>query len=309
MDTLLLDNLPSLPQIEVLRQSAEKIWQQEGVIALWLGGSFARGTADKYSDIDLRVCVSVETRTNWEQPDFDLFEGDAVGRRYYRFGPIQLHQIVLANGIILDLTLQSIDQKPQPDFVYLLGCRDEEFRRHLISIEPEETYNPKPADNAVISQILTDFWIDSLKTPKVLYRNLDAIAMIGIELERAVLMRLWYVLATGTDAGIQRPTIHGLTVIVRHISSSLGNSAQELLGLPLRNRDELYYAIEANRNEVARVGKILSERLDFAYPLRLENTVREAWDNFLALSGSALKRRNVNSQPTRAAWQANKSSA
>lgn len=285
METIFFDNLLSLPQIPFLRLLAQRIWQQEGVIALWLGGSFARGTADKFSDIDLRVCISVDAAESWEQPDFNLlFDGEVVGSRYSSFGSIQLYQIVIANGYIVDLIVQTTEQKPPQDYVYLIGCRDEDFRRLLISIEPDSAYTPKPADLVIVRQIVTDFWIDSLKTQKVLYRNLDAIAMVGIDLERAVLIRLWHILATGTDTGVQRPTIHGLTAIVGHINSLLGHTAQELLGLPLRNQAEVRYAVEANRNEVARVGQILSERLAFDYPLRLENTVRVAWNHFTTSS-------------------------
>lgn len=286
MDSLFLDALPMLPQVLELRRLAQILWRQEGVIALWLGGGFARGVADQYSDLDLRLCVSVDSVEQWKQPDFELlFDGEIVGSRRNGFGPNQMfHQIVLANGYIIDLLVQTVDQKPPQDFVRLIGCRDQDFRRLLISVEPEPAYAPKPADRVIVCEIVTDFWINSLKTHKVLYRDLDAIALVGINLEHAVLMRLWHILATGNDTGVQRATIHGLTSIVRHIDTLLGNSAQELLGLPLRNRAELCHAVEANRNEVSRVGLILSERLDFQYPSRLENTVRTAWVDFLASS-------------------------
>ena len=286
MNSILFENLPLLPQVIELRRLAQVIWQKEGVIAMWLGGSFACGVADEYSDVDLRLCVSTECLHQWEQPDFELsLQEDVVGSRHSSFGPNRIfHQIVLGNGTIFDLFIQTVDQKPPEDYVHILGCRDQDFRHLLISTEPRPAYSPEPADPIVVAQIITDFWIDSLKTCKVLYRHFDQIAMVGIELEHVTLMRIWHILATGTDVGTQRPTIHGLTQVVRHVNALLGNSVKELLGLPLRYDGELHYAVEANRDEVARVGRILADRFNFGYPWKLEATVRRTWAEFLVTS-------------------------
>lgn len=52
-ETLNLDALPDLPQSALLKQFAPGLWAAEGVVAMWLGGSLATGTADRYSDVDL----------------------------------------------------------------------------------------------------------------------------------------------------------------------------------------------------------------------------------------------------------------
>jgi len=283
MDSLILDNLPPLPQVQDLRRLAERVWQQEGVVALWLSGSFAHGVADAYSDVDLGVAVSSEAFGWWERPDFELlFAGELVGRFHVSFGPNQiLHQVVLANGHMIDLAVQTADQNSPLGSVKLIDCRDEEYRRLFTDLEPDALTVADPADPAIVAQVVTDFWIATLKTHKVLHRDLDLIALVGIQMEHAVLKRLWYVLATGNDMGTQRTTIHTMTSAVRGITSLQGHYAQELLGLPLRDRAEVQQAVEANRNEVARVGRLLAARLGFEYPLKLENTVRSAWTDFL----------------------------
>jgi hypothetical protein len=282
-DDLHLDSLPAVPDTFGLSRLATILWEQEGVIALWLGGSYAAATNDRYSDIDLRMCVSAESAAIWENPDFTmLFDGALVGRLCARFGPIVMHQIVLANGRMIDLSIQTVDHPPTRDYVRIIGCRSPEFRRLLEGVEPLVGEPPAPADSATVCDVVTAFWINSEKTTKVLHRNLDGIARIGIEFERAAILRLWHILATGNDTGSRGGTIHSLTSTVRQVEAMLGDRANELLGLPLRNRAEVCHAVEANRNEVARVGRLLSERLGFEYPSRLENTVRQVWAEFLA---------------------------
>ncbi len=281
-DGLDVDNLPPMPQGFDLPRLAETLWRQEGVIALWLGGGIARGVSDPYSDIDLRLCVSDEVLEQWKPPDFErIYPEKVVGTRTRYFGPILFFQNVLSSSVIVDLTIQTPSEDPGQDHIIFFGCRDPEFRRRLVSTEPVSAYAPIPADPAVVRQILVDFWIDSLKAPKVLFRRLDLIALTGVQIEQAVILRLWHILATGTDTGVQRPTIHGLTPIVRHVEGLLGSRAQELIGMPLQTRADLCAAVEANRDELTRIGRLLAAQLSFSYPERLEETVRHNWADFL----------------------------
>ena len=94
----------------------------------------------------------------------------------------------------------------------------------------------------------------------------DLLALIGLGLEQSVLRRLWYMDATGSDQGTQRPTIHSL----------------KTLGSTRTNRAEIRQAIEAYRNEAAAVGRRLAGHLGFAYPDALEQIVRRCWQEYLA---------------------------
>lgn len=72
--------LPPLPQTASLKRASAVLWADEDVLALWLGGSFARGEADEYSDIDLRVAVRPEAQERWRRPDLEmLFSGEVAG--------------------------------------------------------------------------------------------------------------------------------------------------------------------------------------------------------------------------------------
>lgn len=283
MSTLTLDNLPELPQSATLRKLAERLWAQQDVIALWLGGSLAQGTADTYSDIDLRVAIAPDTLDSWRTPTWnDLFDTPPVGAQSLTFGATAfLHHLVLANGDIVDLWLQSRDQDPSPDSVLVLGCRDADFADKLAQVTPHPAFAPEPADAEAIRQLIVQFWIASHKHRKVLARGLDMVAQFGVPLERNFLLRLWYVLATGLDYGGTGLTIHSLSPITRALRERIGEPALTLYGLPLRTRAEISAAIETDRAEVARVGRLLAERLHFDYPDALEQTARQGWAAFL----------------------------
>src|SRR2546429_5801527 len=88
MDELNLNNLPDLPQQKTIRAVATALWPYKEVIALWLGGSLARGTGDVVSDIDFRVAVIPLHFAHWEVPQFKqmFVQTPVVGHQLLRFG-------------------------------------------------------------------------------------------------------------------------------------------------------------------------------------------------------------------------------
>jgi predicted nucleotidyltransferase len=70
-ESLSLDVLPDPPQSDLLRQLAPGLWQAEGVVAFWLGGSLAAGAADRYSDVDVYLAVEPEAKGDWMEPDLE----------------------------------------------------------------------------------------------------------------------------------------------------------------------------------------------------------------------------------------------
>ena len=277
-------SLPDLPQIDTLKQVASNIWHNDDVQALWVGGSLAHGRADLYSDIDLRVAVSSEKLKDWQRLDIKtLFAGRCVAHKHQPFGEGGfLHHLLLTTGDLYDLWIQNAEGISTDESCLVLGCRDPQLTPILeastsSSVAPQET-SPDPK---IIQQAIVDFWINSHKHCKVLHRGLDTLVLTGIHAERSLLMRLWAVVASGIDAGAQRPSIHSLTAQTRIIMTSKGAKALEILGTPVRTRSELFRMIERLRDEVSVVGHQLAEQLSFTYPADLESTVRDQWRHFL----------------------------
>ena len=274
--------LPDLPQVETLKQVAPEIWSNQEVRALWIEGSFGQGTADRYSDVDLRLAVPAARFRIWEAPDFTaLFRGLCVAhQRLFPQEKAILHHVMLENGEMYDLGIQRIDRLALHGTSRLLGCRDPalavDFKKPAAISSGSLRTDPDPSS---IRQLIIDFWLNSNKHRKVLFRGLDPMVVVGLQTERAILIRLWAIHASGRDTGTAKPTIHTLTPQVRSIEKT-GRNALEVLGAPVRTRGELKALIERHRDEVARVGRALAVRYAFGYPEDVEATVRAGWDAF-----------------------------
>ena len=283
---LMLDSLPDLPQTAVLTRIAVRLWADSEVAALWLGGSIARGKADAHSDIDLRVAVRPDALADWQEPEraalSALIGETVVGVHALRWEGTVLHQALLADGVIIDLLVQSMERDPPQDVTLVLGCRDAAFGALLVAAALPPVEETKPADSEAIREAITLFWIGSHKHTRMLSRNLDLLILQGLALELPVLLRLWYAEATGRDQGTQRSTIHTLTPMMRAITEAFGPHSLDVLGSPRTNRAEIVQTIEANRNEVAAVGRRLAARLGFEYPNALEQTARQSLTQYLA---------------------------
>lgn len=151
----------------------------------------------------------------------------------------------------------------------------------LLQTEAPAVVRPYPARAEEIRQLLEEFWIGTHKHRKVLYRRLHLLAITGIQRERALLLRLWYVAQTGRDFGSASPTIHGMAELCRTVEHVQGVVAFHVLGAPLTNNDQICHAIELLRDAVSAAGQRLAETLGFSYPHDLEQMVRQGWHDFL----------------------------
>ncbi len=282
-DGLLLAMLPPLPQSRTIRSTALRLWRDPRVVAIWLGGSLASGAGDPYSDIDLRIAVAPTDLAAWQSPDFTtILESSVLGAHFLRFGETTyLHHLVLGNGDILDFMVQSVEATPSSEPLLVLACRETAYAERLQAANhlsvPEET----PATGASIRELLVAFWINSHKHRKVLYRDLDLMFSAGAYTNWTMLMRLWYIAATGHDTNPRHFSgIHGLTELVRAVEATFGGEPREVFGLPTRTSDEICALIQCHRDIASRLGRDLADRFGFAYPAELEAMVRQQWDAF-----------------------------
>lgn len=284
---LQLDVLSDFPQRATIVEICTRLWQHDDVVALWLGGSLAREAGDVFSDIDFRVAVAPQDLPAWKTPPFEeiFAHSPVVGQQFLAFGEqASLHHLVLANGEIIDFFVQSTQQKLTPEPRLILGCRDEDFAPILTADQRKARIETlAEGEPAVIQQVLTAFWINTHKHRKVLHRNLDLMVNFGFDVEKALLVRLWYLEVSGKDCGdLRRGTIHTLTSIIRALDQAGGDEVRSVTGAPLRTRTEIYHAVESNRKVISRIGRRLAQKYNFVYPADLEATVLQGWQEFLA---------------------------
>jgi hypothetical protein len=283
---LRLDLLPNLPQSPMVRDLAERLWQEDaGILAIWLGGSLANRTGSPYSDVDLRVAVPPVDLPRWEAPDFvnALLGGAPLVRHLIRVGEDSfIHQLILASGEILDLLVQSAEVAPIVEPTLVLGCRDDRFAQLLAASDhAPETLSGPALTGELVREIVIDFWVHTLNHRKVLSRHLDLMFPAAMYTKWTLVMRLWYIAATGNDVSPQHFTsIHGLTRLVQAVERVYGDEPLIVCGAPTRTREEIYAAIEGYQDVVSRLGRSLAEQYSFEYPTELEEMTRRAWVTF-----------------------------
>jgi hypothetical protein len=116
-----------------------------------------------------------------------------------------------------------------------------------------------------------------------------------IQIERALLLRLWYIQLSGRVYSTARQTMHSLTEIVRTIEVELVPHARHILRAPLRNRRELIRVIEMNREVVSELGRQFAPLHELEYPSALESTVLQSWRDFVGSSLSSAEEKESNS--------------
>ena len=277
--------LPNLKQLKPLLEFAPRLWARPEVLALWIGGSIARGDADRYSDVDLRVAVRADAFEEWKRPAVHALLGDTfAAHTRMDFGELAfLHHVLLTTGDIYDIWIQSETHAVGADTIIILGCRDETLRASLEACKPNAPAVDAPASADAVRQCLVEYWINTHKHRKVLDRNLHLLAMTGIQTERAALLRLWHIEATGRDVGAPHTqTIHGLTRQMRTVEQAKGISALQTLGASLASHEDILTAIETLRDAVSQTGRLLADRLNFDYPIAAETVARQGWQEFKA---------------------------
>ena len=272
------DLLPAHPQIQTLSELKERLWQRPEVMAIWLGGSYASGKADRYSDVDLRIAVEANSFQDWLAIDLQqLFQDDCPGAITLTFGPDSvLHHVVLSSGELFDVYVQPFPPTGVESPIIMLAARNPTIEAAIVGKQHQETTEVVTATSEEVEPVIRSFWVNTHKHRKVLFRDLDLLAQVGIGMDRDALRRLWYVDLTGLDEP-KRKTIHSLTDQMRVLSSGIPRQSLDVLGMPLTSRKEIMEAIESNWNEVSAVGKRLAGKYNFEYLASLESTVRTCW--------------------------------
>ena len=271
-------NLPDLPQVRILDDIVSRLVSMPEVLQGWVGGSFATGTADRYSDLDLRISVKPDALSSWAKPDLARIFADPCPGSITMVDAERsvLHHVLLSSGELVDLFVQPFPPAAVEPVIVPIAYRTVPILPpECAQIEESQPFTQQPNKHE-IEQALRGFWVNSHKHRKVLDRNLDLMAHIGLQFEKDVLRRLWLLDLTGQEDS-RRKTIHTLTAQTALLTDRLGQHAFDVLGMPLQTRAQLVAAIEAIRCEVSDVGRRLAAKLEFEYPADLEEVVLSGW--------------------------------
>ena len=171
----------------------------------------ARGSADVYSDIDLRIAVNTEI-FNLERLPAPLasLEQHAIFVRRRSFGEgTAWHYLMLPSGAIWDVLIYVDTREPFLEFRRIIFARDD--WREKLSGGSDPSIDFPAASVSVTLNLLEGFWVEWSKHAKVLARGAENVIWMGANLSRHALTRLKFISVTGLDCGsTDQLTIHTL---------------------------------------------------------------------------------------------------
>lgn len=230
------------------------------VLAAWLAGSFGRGNADRYSDIDLHLLLA------------DVYAFRASAREWLgSLRPLVLYKLLFDgqminaltdDGLRIDIWLHAEAPLLDPAAVDVLLDRAGALR---LETPPAAPSDPAQVANWLLAQI-EEFWRCVSLLPTVIGRNELLVSFMGLYVELGIVTDI---LMAGY--GVQRE--RGVKVLNPYLGDERRAELEAVLQLNGLNVESMVMAHMALADVVHKHGQIIAERHGFAYPAALEEAV------------------------------------
>lgn len=253
---------PGFPQQELLDLLQNAVNTDSRIGAAWLEGSFGRGNADRYSDIDLHLLL--------DESVIDSFRAGAEGW-LAALRPLALYRLMFGGSMINALTRDGL----RLDIWLHAGkTREIDERKAKVLVDREGALQqgkrpdaPKPeALAAQLEQQIREFWRCIALMPSVLGRGELLVSLIGIGIEIPLLSD---VLINGygieRDSGVKRLNVFLPEGLQRKMEQAL-----EINGLSAASMANAHWRLARIMQEE---GRKIAARHNFAYPAELERDV------------------------------------
>jgi hypothetical protein len=248
-------------QQEYIAAVRSKIEADDRLAAAWLEGSFGRGTADRYADIDLHLLLA--------PADLEPFTAN-VERWLSTIQPVvlctrlfdgRLVNVLTAAGLRVDLVLHSeASVTLDPSKTRVLITKGE----HLLFASGTP---PHISGNAeLLQQQSNEFWRCIALLPSVVGRNELIAGWIGLSVETQILTDMIM-----TGYGIVRD--RGVKNLNQFLPAELRESIEAALSMQGLSPATLAKAHLGLARIMQQHGRILAERHGYAYPSELETAV------------------------------------
>ena len=247
---------------EYLKAFADKATSDVRVLGTWLEGSFAKGTADRYSDIDIHLLVAEENKETFQhgleswlsdiQP-LVLFKDTFPGQMMTCITTVGLRVDVwlhAGNIITLERTKVRVLSAVEGCIQFTEACRDQELKDV----------------SSVLKQHFNEFWRVLSILPTVLGREERIAGFMGTTF---AVMALTEVLIIGS--GNQRD--RGIKNINAFLPQALREEIENALTMPSIDRESIAKAHLRLTAIMQRYGPDIAEQHGVVYPLALEQAV------------------------------------
>ena len=247
---------------EYLKAFADKAASDGRVLGTWLEGSFAKGTADRYSDIDIHLLVAEENKETF-QHGLESWLSDIQPLVIFKDTfPGQMMTCITTVGLRVDVWLHT------GDTITL-----ERTKVHLLSdakgcIQFTEVCRDQESKDirSVLKQHFNEFWRVLAILPTVLGREERIAGFMGTTF---AVMSLTEVLIIGS--GNQRD--RGVKNINAFLPQTLREEIENALTLPSLNREGIAKAHLRLAGIMQRDGPDIAKQRGVVYPLALEKAI------------------------------------
>ena len=247
---------------EYLKAFADKVASDVRVLGTWIEGSFATGTADRYSDIDLHLLVAEENKETFQQgleswlsniQSLVLFKNTFAGQMVTCITTAGLRVDVwlhTGNTIVLEPTKVRVLSTTEGCIQFKETCRDKESKDV----------------SSVLKQHFNEFWRVLAILPTVLGREERIAGFMGTTF---AVMSLTEVLIIGS--GKQRD--RGVKNINAFVPQVLREEVEDALTMPSIDREGIAKAHLQLTAMMQRYGPDIAKQHGVVYPLALEKAV------------------------------------
>ena len=247
---------------EYLKAFADKATSDARVLAVWLEGSFAKGTADRYSDIDIHLLVTEENKEAF-QHGLESWLSDVQALVLFRDTfPGQMITCITTAGLRLDVWLHA------GDTIILERTKARVLSAAEGCIQFKEACRNKERKDVslVLKQHFNEFWRVLAILPTVLGREERIAGFMGTTF---VVMSLTEVLIIGS--GNQRD--RGVKNINAFVPQVFREEIETALTMQSINRERIAKAHLRLTAIMQRCGPDIAKQHGVIYPFALEKAV------------------------------------
>ena len=244
------------------------------VKAAWLTGSFGRGNADRFSDIDLNLWLNANDVDEFRKDTQAWLEAIRPLVLFRWMFNDRMANALTADGLRLDLWLHA-DAAPvlDPARVQVLLDRESALQMTASAAMPDAA-----ALRNRLLEMIREFWRCIALTPAVIGRDERIVSMMGLTIEASILTD---VIISGYDI----PRDSGVKRLNPFLPEELRQKIEEALAFDGLTPNRLVQAHLGLARIMQEEGRKLATRHDFDYPAAVETAALDYTMRELAMLG------------------------
>jgi hypothetical protein len=250
-------------QTEYLHKLQFALEANRAIKGAWLSGSFGRGNADRYSDIDLNLWLDAAELESFRQGTQAWLEALRPLVLFRWMFNDRMVNALTADGLRLDLWLHTEPPTLDQSRVQVLLDRENALQFGATAATPD----PEALKNRLLDQI-REFWRCISLSPAVIGRDERIVALIGLTIMVNILTD---VIITGY--GIARDS--GMKRLNPFLPEELRQEIEESLALDGLINSSLAQATLTLARIMQEEGRQLAARHGFEYPIEIETAALE----------------------------------